>query len=372
MYSSPFSSRRKSPIRISHSVPHQQSKSPAKNDRYINITPRKLLSDDSSESNSPFSRSPSKKQIFKAPKIDQIKLDAPDLYDALPSKLIAWNDRGELAIALGTKVYIYDPVTEDIIDLIPDGFSAVIQAICWFGHKIIISGAGQIEIWSVKKMRRIRTLIPHNGRGCAISVCGNRIATGGLDGIVRIYDMANRTTAEVFQADDEILSLSWSPEGEYLAISSGNCTVYVIGDRIQKEFPHHAKVHAMTWIQNTLITGDISSEGNIYRYRIPSGNGGLCVTTGSGISGLHWSEKWGLILTNTTAPSYCELYGNDMRLYARYQVESEEALGLAFCDKKDYISVISASETLMVAKLQDQNPPKARTPSPFKCTTNVR
>ena len=372
MYSSPFSGRKKSPIKKTFSVPTYSSKSPINKDRYINYTPKKLFSDESSDSNSPFSRSPSKSP-HRTPKVDQIKLDAPDLYCDLPSKLIAWNENGDLAIALGTKVYIYYPATEDILDLTEDGFGAVVQAVCWVGDKVVISGAGEIQLWSVRKRKPIKDLEPHNGRACALSSCGMRLATGGSDGEVHIYDFGKDSLLTFSTGrEEEILKLAWSPEGEYLAISCADCRVYVIGAQIEKRLVHKAPVYAMTWMQNTLLTGDSSKEGIISRFSIPSGHSSQLALTGSPISGMHWSDKWGLIVSNLEIPSYWKIYGFDFRLHERFQVENDNALELAFSDQKDYIAVLSNNETLILAKLQEQKIIHSKTPSPFKCSKIVR
>ena len=372
MYSSPFSTRKKSPIKKTYSTPSYSSKSPIYKDRYINYTPKKLFSDESSDSNSPFSRSPSKSS-YRTPKINQIKLDAPDLYDMLPSQLIAWKENGDLAIALGTKVYIYYPETEDILDLTEDGFGAVVQAVCWVGDRVVISGAGEIQIWSVRKKKAIRDLESHNGRACAISSCGLRLATGGSDGEVHIYDLGNESMATFsIGSEEEILKLSWSPEGEYLAVSCADCRVYVIGAHMEKRFVHKSPVYAMTWMQNTLLTGDSSKEGIISRFSIPSGHTSQITATGSPVSGMHWSDKWGLIITNREIPSYWKMYGFDFRLHERFQVENDKSLDLAFSDSKDFVAVLSNNETLILAKLQEQRIIHSKTPSPFKCSKIVR
>ena len=372
MYSSPYSARRRSPISTkSFSLPSYTNKSPTTKDRYISVTPKRL-SDESSDSSSPFSRSPASPSTKKIPKIKQISLDGPNMNVELPTQLVAWNEKGTLAIALGCKVYLYQPETEEIVDLFPDDSFSIIQAITWIKGRLVVSSAGNVEIWDTKAMKPIIELKRHEGRCCALSAIGYKLATGGLDGYIRIYDLSTDASTKMKISDEEIICAKWSQDGSYLAMSTAdNCVVVIGASNYRVCMQHNHPVFALSWMQNTLFTGD--AIGTIRKFSIPSGRESLSVNTKSGISGLYWSDEWGLISTNTKEFSSWEIYGSDLKLIAKFTAENGATLCNDFCEEKNYLAIAVSNEIIVVAKLYDATPKKAaRSPSPFKTYKFVR
>lgn len=290
----------------------------------------------------------------------------------MPSQLIAWNEKGILGIALGTKVYLYNPDTEDVVDLFQDDCFSIVHAITWVCGKLVVSEAGNVEIWDTKRKIPIKKLKRHEGRCCALSAIGHKLATGGLDGYIRIYDLSTDTSTKMKVSDEEVLALKWSQDGCYIAVSTADNYVTIIGaSNYHKSIDHLNPVNALAWMKNTLFTGDTS--GLIRKISIPSGREGMSINTKSGISGLHWSDEWGLILTNMKDPSSWEIYSSDLKLNAKFTAENGASLCNDFCEEKNYLAIAVSNEIIVVAKLYDATPRKSnRSPSPFMTYKFVR
>lgn len=71
-----------------------------------------------------------------------------------------------------------------------------------------------------------------NGRGfCALveSPTGRQLATGGIDGVVRLWDAATvQPTAARAASPEEVFCLAWSPDGRRLAAGTGDRRVRVL------------------------------------------------------------------------------------------------------------------------------------------------
>ena len=74
--------------------------------------------------------------------------------------------------------------------------------------------------------RCILTCAGHAGRvwWAAWSPNGRRLASGGVDGTVRVWNVATGEELYQFQAPSEVLTLSWSSDGKYL-VAGGRYTM---------------------------------------------------------------------------------------------------------------------------------------------------
>ncbi len=86
---------------------------------------------------------------------------------------------------------------------------------------------GTIEIWDVTKGKRIKNITSespnHLIRTLAYSPDGKYIASGGYEGVVRLWDSATGAQIKVFdnQPNKFISSIVFSPDGKYMASGCG-------------------------------------------------------------------------------------------------------------------------------------------------------
>lgn len=280
-------------------------------------------------------------------------LDAPDLADDFYLNLIDWGSQNFLAVALGSKVYIWDAVTTNVnclcdlnTDPVPNSASSnstvysddMVTSVSWIkrgSHLAIGTRSGLIQIWDVNRGRRVRCMTGHTKRVGALSWNDHILTSGSRDRSIihRDVRIADHYTCKLEGAHkQEVCGLQWNYEasgGRGLLASGGNDNKLAIWDSamtgsagvsangvhsanttssyssspgtdsgsnwkpLYRFTDHKAAVKALAWsphTRNLLASGGGTADRRIRFWDTAQGNCIQELDTGSQVCSLEWSQ----------------------------------------------------------------------------------
>lgn len=110
------------------------------------------------------------------------------------------------------------------------GFDRRVRSVAFSpnGKSLAIGDRSTLRIWDVRQSKMTRTIHAHDKivaddgmvKALEFSPDGTRLATGGFDDTVRIWDTASWHQQRVFRIDDAVTSLAFGPKGKLLACGS--------------------------------------------------------------------------------------------------------------------------------------------------------
>lgn len=125
--------------------------------------------------------SPTKRKINKLP----IKvLDAPALQDDYYLNLIDWSTQNFLAVGLSSSVYLWNATNSKVNKLCDLGIADTVTSVSWALKGSLFTlgtNSGDVHLWDVVKMKRLRTFGGHTNRVGAIAWNSSIMSTGSRD-----------------------------------------------------------------------------------------------------------------------------------------------------------------------------------------------
>ena len=104
------------------------------------------------------------------------------------------------------------------------------------GDRLYIAGKGKtmkkenaIEVWHIDERQKVNSFAGHEKeiRTLAISATGQLLASGGLDGKVKLWDLSTGAEVNTIYGEDAVLSVEFSPDGQYLASGGSDKKVVI-------------------------------------------------------------------------------------------------------------------------------------------------
>ncbi|XP_038050564.1 cell division cycle protein 20 homolog [Patiria miniata] len=233
-------------------------------------------------------------------------LDAPGLRNDFYLNLVDWGARNMVAVALENEVYIWNASDGTIQHLMTlEDAEDYLCSVSWIKEGNILAlgnSQGQVQLWDVEKTKCLRTMGGHAARIGSLSWNEFILSSGSRSGKIHQHDVrvADHQVATLDSHTQEICSLKWSPDGQYLA-SGGNDNLVCMWDASAGTAPvhsltqHQAAVKALAWCPwqpNILASGGGTADRTI---RFWNSNTGLClnsVDTGSQVSAILWSSAY--------------------------------------------------------------------------------
>ena len=332
-----------------------RNKSPCIRDRFFctNQKASKIIASVAENMNSEYIKIPgaSIPRQKKIPFITDKILDAPEVIDDFPSKLIDFSNNNRLVVALGATAYVCDG--DKVNEIMQQ--RTIINSVAWWANNVLISGAGKVELWDCQHRMPIRKFENHTNRCVALAAHEKILATGGYDGIVKIYDYRTKEKINEYHANHgEIYDLKFSLDGTQIASSGSDCAAIVMSHN-KRKYRYHFKneVQSICWMpQGVLVTGENDNNGTIQLIHT-RGNDNDRIKTISGfpVGNLAWTENWGLIVSHHCNSGIWELYTSDLHRIAKYQCHKKPIMTLAATSDGSQVATISLDETLRIYEL---------------------
>ena len=195
----------------------------------------------------------SKRKINKLPcKV----LDAPALQDDYYLNLIDWSAQNCLAVGLSSSVYLWNADNSKVTKLCDLGITDTVTSVAWSlkdSHFSMGTNSGEVQIWDVNKMERVRVMNGHTNRVGTIAWNSTIFSTGSRDKMILHRDL--RMSQPFFNKSlghkQEICGLKWSFDEQQFC-SGGNDNQLLIWnpqlpEPVLKFCDHTAAIKAMAW-----------------------------------------------------------------------------------------------------------------------------
>ena len=287
-------------------------------------------------------------------------LDAPDVSTDFPSQLIDVNSKNTVAVALGPTLYVWsDGQVEELMSA-----GTTINSVCWVGDHLALSGDGHTELWDVNRRQAIHLYNDHDGRSGVMGVYENKLATGGADGMVHVYDRRGGMVNSFKAHSGEVCGIAWSLDGSNIATSGEDKFVTVWGGRKRMRIAHDSIVRGLAWMNSgVLLTAETARDGVIRMFHTRSDDEGRSIITGKPVTGLRWSPTWGVYASHLDASGSWEVLTHDLaKSVAEFSGHSDGILNIASSPEGDMVVTIASDETLRVWELGETVPTPSQSP----------
>lgn len=142
-------------------------------------------------------------------------LDAPALQDDYYLNLIDWSTQNFLAVGLASSVYLWNASNSKVTKLCDLGISDSATSVSWAlkGPQLGLgTNSGEVQIWDVNKMKRVRILQGHTNRVGAIAWNSSIVSTGSRDKTILHRDLRLNSSFvnKLVGHKQEICGLKWS------------------------------------------------------------------------------------------------------------------------------------------------------------------
>lgn len=248
------------------------------------------------------------KQFKNISKVPYRVLDAPSLADDFYYSLVDWSSTDILAVALGKSVFLSEHQTGEVIHLCdtPNEYTSL----SWMGagsHLAIGQGNGIVEIYDVTKEKCIRTLSGHLDRVACLSWNNHILSSGSRDRTILHRDvrMADPFFEKIETHEQEICGLKWNTNDNKLASGGNDNMVFVYDGTSRTPFlsinEHKAAVKAMAWSphkQGILATGGGTADRTLKMWNVNTSVKLNDVDTGSQVCNMVWSTNTDEIVTS--------------------------------------------------------------------------
>lgn len=110
-------------------------------------------------------------------------MDAPSLEDDYYLNLLDWGSQNYLSVGLSSSVYLWNAGNSKVMKLCDMG-NSLVTGVGWAQkdpHIAVGCDTGEVQVWDIAKMKKIRSFLGHSNRVGAIAWNSNLLSTGSRD-----------------------------------------------------------------------------------------------------------------------------------------------------------------------------------------------
>jgi len=243
--------------------------------------------------------SPTKKPRAIA-KVPYRVLDAPELVDDFYLNLLDWGSQDILGVGLGSAVYLWNATSGSVDKLCDLGNHDRITSLSWIGagtHIAVGTNNGAVQIWDATTSKCTRTMTGHTSRASSLSWNEHILSSGSRDRTILHRDVrqAEHYMKIINYHKQEVCGLKWNVEENKLASGGNDNKLYVwdgLNDTPLHKFEHNAAIKAISWSphqRGILASGGGTSDRRIKIWNVLNGSKISDIDTGSQVCNLCWS-----------------------------------------------------------------------------------
>lgn len=312
------------------------------------------------------------KKFREIAKVPYRVLDAPSLADDFYFDLVDWSSTDVLGVVLGKSVFLTDNATNEVVQLCDT--ENEYTSINWVGagsHLAVGQGNGLVEIYDIVKRKCIRTLSGHMDRVACLSWNNHILTSGSRDRKILHRDvrMPEPYFEQVETHTQEVCGLKWNTDENRLASGGNDNVVYVYDGTSRKPTlklaEHTAAVKAIAWSphkRGILATGGGTADKKMKIWNVNTSTKLRDIDTGSQVCNMIWSKNTNEIVTSHGYSKYNLTLWDypSMEPVAILKGHSFRVLHLTL--SADGTTVVSGAgdETLRYWKLFDRPKPKTQ------------
>lgn len=228
-------------------------------------------------------------------------LDAPSLQDDYYLNLLDWGAQNQLAVGLNSSVYLWNATNSKVVKLCDLG-NPLVTGVGWAQKEPFLavgSENGEVQVWDIQKMKKVRSMIGHGNRVGALSWNSSLLSTGSRDKTILNRDIrdSNQFISKFVGHRQEVCGLKWSPDNQQLC-SGGNDNRLLVwslqaSEPVLKFYDHEAAVKAVAWSPHQhglLVSGGGTADRTIRFRNTLTGATTKVVDAGSQVCSLMFSK----------------------------------------------------------------------------------
>lgn len=230
-------------------------------------------------------------------------LDAPALQDDFYLNLLDWSASNLLAVGLNSCVYLWSAGSGKVFKVCDLGDQDLVTSVNWSrrgSHLAVGTNEGEVHIWDINKVKKVRTFEGHAGRVGTLAWGQNCLISGSRDQNILMRDVRQRSHYyDCLSAHkQEVCGLKWSTDDQLFASGGNDNKLFVWTPKsrqpIFKFSQHKAAVKALAWSPHQhglLASGGGTADRCIRFWNAHQGKLVKTVDTGSQVCNLLFSKN---------------------------------------------------------------------------------